>query len=432
MKNIFNYIILLFLVPCVLVAMEQETQPSYNHGHKPNPNKTNTKLTETRISHKKFDDFIASIDDSINKEYASNPILGFIAEQRLSEADMDNIIKKKVNENCIYNGNKLVMNNKIIIPLYEKNTFFKKAIDHFTELASQNIKKVTYDSLATITDPETIQPTSQLNELPRKVKKFVMNKAQEQIQHSYDLTLVHTQNEKINCFDISVSTDLAVTGSDSSIRLWNLKRGEWCLTTLSEEAVGICFSTNGSHITAMQRGPIIKQWKINGSQLICTHRYQFNVDTLHYLSYMQYLTNNIVLAMMNNQRSKQRTTGTKYRYGHISVQFNHDKTVAISDLTVSPITYVEESNTFDQDPYYVSAESNIPAPLKITKKNCHTLYLCELAIQNHQDTLSLENIEQSQQYQQLTEYEKAIITAKIEEKRTELGKKTRQKNITTL
>src|SRR5438552_9200090 len=146
---------------------------------------------------------------------------------------MDNIIKE-ANENCRYNGNKIVMNNEIIVPLYEKNTFFKKAIDHFTELASQNVKKVTYDSLATITNTEIEQPTSQLNELPRGIKKFVMNKAQEQIQHSYDLTLAHTQNEKINCFDISVPTDLAVTGSDSSIRLWNLKRGEWCLATLSE------------------------------------------------------------------------------------------------------------------------------------------------------------------------------------------------------
>ena len=339
---------------------------------------------------------------------------------------MDNIIKE-ANENCRYNGNKIVMNNEIIVPLYEKNTFFKKAIDHFTELASQNVKKVTYDSLATITNTEIEQPTSQLNELPRGIKKFVMNKAQEQIQHSYDLTLAHTQNEKINCFDISVPTDLAVTGSDSSIRLWNLKRGEWCLATLSEEAVGICFNMKGSHVTAMQRGPIIKQWKINGSQLICTHSHQLNVGTLPYLSYMQYLTNNMVLVMIKDQQSRYRTTGEKYRYGYIAVQFNHDKTVSVSDITASPITYVEESNAFDQDPYSVrDTRPFFIKSLPITKKNCRALYLCELAIQNHQDTLSLENIEQSLQYKELTEYEKAIITAKIEERRTELGKKTRQ------
>ena len=183
MKNIFNHIIFLFLMPCALVAMEEQTNPTYNHSHKPNPNKTNTELTETRISHKELDDFVANIDDSISKKYASNPILSFIAEQRLTAIDMDNIIKE-ANENCRYNGNKIVMNNEIIVPLYEKNTFFKKAIDHFTELASQNVKKVTYDSLATITNTEIEQPTSQLNELPRGIKKFVRTSPQKTAWYS--------------------------------------------------------------------------------------------------------------------------------------------------------------------------------------------------------------------------------------------------------
>jgi WD40 repeat protein len=413
MKYILKNILFLSFILSPLIAMEDDRLvPLYKKREK-----TNTSATKKSNSH-------AVLDRAINKKYTENSLQNILTKWRPTDSDMFGIVDT-VTLACYPTE----ISDKTTASLYEKNNFFKQALDYFAKSASNDIKHVTYNTLSSITNPETNQRTLELNLLPLAVKKFVMHKAQEQIERSYDLILAHSENESINCFHVSASTGLAVTASDESIRLWNLNKGEMCLVTLPEGAYLICFSPDGSHIIglAAEKKTTFKQWEINDSQLILTHTYHYKMNAntdgafQYMFEYIKYFTNNLIL--LTGKRWKE-TSNTYTKYFHTLIQCNEDGTTTNVGSTDTPLCDGECDHTFKKFPYY-AGEEYITTSLIVTKNNCRALYLCELAIRNHRDILSLKNIEQAQQYEELTDYEKALITAEIEKKRTELGKRTR-------
>jgi hypothetical protein len=77
----------------------------------------------------------------------------------------------------------------------------------------------------------------------------------------------------------------------------------------------------------------------------------------------------------------------------------------------------EDFGGFLTDKYagYIDDENNT---LWIIKKKCAPLYICKQAIKNNTNLDTLDNILKSQQYQQLTGYEKSLINQEITQEKS--------------
>jgi hypothetical protein len=364
---------------------------------------TNTGLSEEAI--------VTKISEAINKEYTSDNYLydSFISLQ-LSPKDFLDIIQ-------IAQVHYPHITDTAINKLYDQNYFFKKSINYFITQASQNLEKITANNITTIANPKNDQPTLELNKPLLPIKTYVMNQALRQIQYNYDIVLKGEHKNHIHTFAVCEVTDQAATSSfderdkfNSQFLLWDLKTGKLGHTFDEPDPIHIlAFNPNGSCIAgAMYKQNAIKVWGTKTKKLIhklsCSHSikslsYSPTGSILNALRYyddasLPTLITQWILTPTDNKAGEQINCFEVFSGNFYDSSFRGNIYTA-----KHPFLYLTTPET----------------ELRITKKNCGSLYLCMQAIKKTHN-LKRELIESSAPYHQLTSLEKTKINNEISKK----------------
>ena len=353
---------------------------------------------------------ITTIDTAINKEYGSQYFLGIIAPKLATEEVFDIV-------NIAYqtHGHTFYYNDNLIATLYAKNELFKQAIDSFITQAHNNLESLNIGNLEIIEDPQRPQPNTQLNPLPSQIRSYVMRRALEQINHTYDIILTgHTRT--IRRFDICEATHQAATaGYDYTFRLWDLATGKLTHTINEEKWVKqIKFNHDGSQVATSYKKHSIIIWCPKTGNALHTIIHPFPIQRICYAH-----PENFILAVLGRDNSDKK---------YISRWSTQTKNILAAKPTDS--TYFDDaSSTPDYKGTIYTAdhpENNIIASqteLCVKKHNCGALYLLEKSIEKTQNkgNLTIEALANSQSYKNSTTLEKEIAFGELRKKAAALS-----------
>lgn len=290
------------------------------------------------------------------------------------------------------------------IEKFAQNTdsLFGNSVQLYVEQAHVNhYKKVTCDTLATITNPSVQQPLKILNNLPIPLKKYIMQKGYDEINESYSCFEL---SDNINSFDINSKAHLAATSNnhDCLFQLWDLttKRAE----TIPKKSVcgGVKFSSNGD-------------------QLITVTLAQTNATTVD-IDIWDTLTKSLIHTVQ---------TPTLLNYFSLENESTEFSTLILLDQTSNLSLYRITKNAPPALLLSVKTQISSIQPIKlwgnyslarnpqkklVIKKKCTAYFLCLQAIRNTERKESLENIYATLPYATLDQQAKQLINAKIKEK----------------
>jgi hypothetical protein len=313
--------------------------------------------------------------------------------------------------------------------LYTKNVIFKNAIDHFSTIAFKNIQNANCTTLSTIENPALQQASPQLNRLCYALKKCIIDKAMKKIDHSYEMQLVG-HNHLIDEFRCNAPHDLVATASskENTIRVWNLKSAATFLHVPIQNILRhFALTEDGSYLIvceAMATQPNINHivgWDLS------TKTTAWSLEQAETINRIRSTSNSPeqIIAFFTTAY----TDSTRTHNQHLWIIRNNTPHYLASMTNVkaaddSAINYDYRSQTTYhkkytlKNPMYMIGERS--STLFVIKHNCPAVYLCEQAIKNNKHRASLEQVKNSQAYQQLTEYEKNMIQQKITQKTVEL------------
>ena len=376
------------------------------------------KYTQTNQKNTTPEDILNTIDALINEEhnlknsFFNSVTLAFgipLTTERMN--DICAIVEKKHPEH---------LTDSFITSLYEKNKLFAQIIDFFTLQATKNLALITTDNIKIIENSTKQQPTRILNKLPLALKTYVMNRALEQTQHSYEIILSGYHKERIITFDICELTDQAVTSSfnpdatipahkpNNLLLLWDLKTGN--PTHVFDEPTPIsllAFNPNGSCIAgSLFYTNAIKVWCAKTGQPLHYFPSTYGIYSLAYSE----PTGTILTAVCPHIDPEQ----ARISQWMIATPTESDTRECINCSFIFDGRGARSS--FDSNKYQASHPiTYLTVPrnkLYITKKNCNSLYLCQQAIKNTPH-LKPGQIEKSASYHQLTSLEMTAINTKI-------------------
>ena len=205
------------------------------------------------------DPIIAKIDSIITEKIT--PQLTFLQRSTgysYSESDYCRIIK---DTEATFSECMVEVTEDRLDMLYNQNYPVARALDYYIECASENINRVTLTTIQTIKDSTKQQFIVALNTLSPSIKKFVMDRALQNINYTYDIIL--KTGKCIMAFDICEYTHQAAISNfgpknrnstkstntlatknkscsqSSRVKLWNLKSGKVIHTLEKKDRVCI-------------------------------------------------------------------------------------------------------------------------------------------------------------------------------------------------
>jgi len=405
---IITFTLITLCIPFFLGSMDIPLEPIYKKESKKEKDTTPISL----------EDLITTIDNEINKKYASNGLITLLfTGPCLTKDDMLNIF-----DFITQHENIPLSQSKLLQKLYDKNNLVRASVNYFITLAKKNFSEVTQNTLQIVENPKLQQKTIPLNKIPARLKTCIINSALSQIEHSYNIDL-SGHPSPITCFDICATADLAAVGCENNtIYLWDLKTVTCPLMIKALQQINqVCFNSSGSKIIALLDHKTIKIWDCSQEiptpiiienkhwieNIACAHNKKHSTKTIfHAIANEQdYHHLKIITFTIKNHRIK-RTTATLY-----------------AKASNTSLTYYESIST--KYPYSASNDLTTPlfqklTTLSIKKQDCSPLYLCEQVIKNTQGEILFEKIKESLSYQKLTEHEKEMVKTKITAKNTAL------------
>jgi hypothetical protein len=355
---------------------------------------------------------INAIDEKINKKYSEEYIPDFLKKLGLTAEEKHDILTI-TNECCERSNTQL--STQLINDLYKKNMFFEAAIDYFGDFARQNINSVTYKTIDTINNPANQQPIPQLNTIPQSIKKYVMKTVCKEISASYNIPLAH--DRAVRLFAIHPKSDTVASYCyDNALYLWDLKTGCIKKTINNHPNIdSIQFNQDGSLIALISnlltknfcKKSHIQIRNSTTAERIATIKQN---DHVYFAAFVQGQSNTVATFMLEeNSKYKRRD-----RVMHLWKLNEQNKYIHIGSLP--PLPWLGEhfiEFLSDKKKYDGNLDEEDHKIIQITAKKCPALYLCIQALHNHKDANTHNIIEQSQTYQQLTEYEKQLVIKKI-------------------
>ena len=281
--------------------------------------------------------------------------------------------------------------------LYEKNNFFAKAIDYFSNFARQNLDNVTCNTINIVNNPTLEQPIQQLNMLPLPIKKYTMLRVRDEIKLNYKITLL--LSDTVHLFKICPSTDVIATQSkDKKLTLWNLKTG-LLINTLPENdpLLLICFSADGSrmgtavHYKTSDDRPMsrIKIWDPLLQKLLYVITQK---SFVYHIDFIQGAQNNILTVFTQKKHHEQKNR----RLTLWSLTLNKEKPKRLGHT--SPLPWRgDQLVEINNEKYKVCVHSEDESIVCIKKKNCTALHICKQAIENNTRLETLNKINSKKQ-----------------------------------
>jgi WD40 repeat protein len=351
------------------------------------------------------------IDTKISKAYEGyKELFDFLTLLHVTKKDAFDIMQL-TNLHCQKMNTPL--HNTLIDALCKKNIFFNEAINYFSTSVHKNIDQVTYKTIDIVDNPTAEQPSPEFNNIPQEIREYIMQKVHDEIDLWYEIPLPHP--DAVHRFAIHPATDRAITYSfDYQLRVWDLTTASIFFTCMGDNAIDLV------------------QFNENGSLFATASRYRtYNSDEISYIKIYDLIAQKLLLTMQHDARvyhvkfiknsPLQLTTFGKkkidgYKHAIVTLWHLNTKKPSTYDSKISP-WQGKNFNFFASDKYagYVDDDENT---VRIIKKKCAPLYICKQAIKNNTDVNTLDTIPRSQQYHQLTQYEKQLISTKIEQEKS--------------
>jgi WD40 repeat protein len=238
----------------------------------------------------------------------------------------------------------------------------------------------------------------------------------------YEMTL--PLSSAVILFEICPSIDVIATFSkDKKLNLWDLTTGLHINSFQENNSINVIhFNTDGSlmgtvfhYTTAESSRPksCIKIWEPLLQQLLHTIKQD---NFVYHIDFTQGAADTVLTIFSQEHHDQQHKTLTLWLLkkedhkllGHTSpLPWRGDQLSGISNEKYKGFTHPDDNSK-----------------ICVIKKNCSALYLCKQAIENNTHLDALQNIPLSKTYSQLTEYEKDIVSKKIDEKITQSKKMT--------
>ncbi len=355
---------------------------------------------------------INAIDEKINKKYSKNFIPDFATTLGLTEEEKHDIAT--IASACCEKNN-TQLSTQLINDLRKKNIFFDAAIDYFSDFAHQNINNVTYTTIDTVNNPANQQPIPQLNTIPQPIKKYIIKTVYKEMGASYNIPLVH--DRAVRLFAIHPKSDtVASYCHGNTLHLWDLKTGAEKKKIVNHPNIDFMQFNHDGSLIALISNLLTKNFckksriQIRNSttaERIATIKQDNHV---YFANFVQGQSNSTIATFMLEENSKYKR---RDRVMHLWQLNEQNKYIHIGSLP--PLPWLGEhfiEFLSDKKKYEGSLDEENNRVIHITAKKCPALYLCTQAIYNHKETNTRNIIEQSQTYQQLTEYEKQLVIKK--------------------
>lgn len=412
MKHAF--LVLLLLITQHIAAMDQA------------PVKTN-RASQTNNNNAALDEIITNIDAKINEKYLRSSFLEQLSITVKSHKDYCNII---ATPKQIYPT--VAFNEKLLDKLSAKNSIFAQAVDYFVKLARTNFENVTPITLNTVNNPEALQPIPDFNGIDQSIKKYILLRASNQIDHA--CTIKIASGAPVIDFDICPATDtIAISTGENKhscrLRLWDLKTADPLYTFEEENPVHyVCFNTPGNQLAtlvAIADKRKIKIWNPLSKQLL--HIIEPDCENPPYaLVYNDHPTNHLLHACyyIYTQTSEAKVTTETWitNTEHcLSCGSSELEIYADTKMGVEKKPYRAFKSEWDSEVNKILIRTGFKAlALDVTKSNCTNLYLCLQATKKAQHTQSLTLVTSSNPFKTATRYEQNMITQSLEAKRKQL------------
>jgi WD40 repeat protein len=264
-----------------------------------------------------------------------------------------------------------------------------------------------------VDNPASEQCIPELTMFPQQIKEYILQKAHDEIDCGYEIPLKH-QNT-IHRFDIHSATDKAVTYSlDYTLRVWDLTTASVLFTLARDIAIDLVrFNYDGSLVATASRYITSTNDEISHVNIynIISRKLLHSIQHDARIYHIQFVQQSPSILIMF---SKKKCDDQNLKMV-TALRLNTKKPVA-HRLQVRP--WQKENfikSLSDKYAGYIEDEDNT---VRVIKKKCVPLYICTQAIYNSERLDKLDNILKSQQYQQLTKYEKQLIIKKIEQEKS--------------
>lgn len=335
---------------------------------------------------------IETIDTEINKQFKSNTqkAAQSIRISSLSEKKMFKIL-------AIVQQYNPTITTSFIKALKKKNDFFMKTITYFCELANKNLNCVTNNTLDIINNPLCQQPIAQLNKLILPFKQYAMAVAYKDIQFLHNVVFEGHTNS-IQSIDISKTAHLVASASeDESFRLWDFDNGKQLHVFEEKADCGyVRFNTDGSQLataTTCEHNPEKSRIMIWNTQ---SKKRLYKIETIGPITWIDFIP------------GKNETTlivAKPFSVSYYTLKKN-SKPVFLrtrnNGITTEKITSLNNSMDKNHN-WYIT-------------KNSRPLALCNQALNNINKEEDLATIELTVIYKNLSEHEKEIFKAKLNQK----------------
>ncbi len=366
------------------------------------------------------------IDKEINKKYHSHTaypdyINNFLNKFQLTQENMLDIVNS-ANTACEDDNTQL--SKKLITALRKKNILFNETITYFMNFARQNLDDVSYKTVQIIDDPQKKQPADQLNKIALPIKTYIMQTTRKEQCLEYDIPLIH---ERTVCsFAIHSKTDTAASYSyDEVLHIWNLKTGKEKIKLKKYPPIAfIQFNQDGSRIATISNYTGQDQAETSYIRILNSQTaeqlYKIKQNNyVYHFNFMQDAHNMLAIFTLKENSKDSRQDRIMYLW-----QLN-DKNEYIQNGSSLPLPWrCERFAEFlsDTKKYGGFIDESNGKILHITAKKGIAFHLCTNAIQNHNNMGSLEEINSSNPYKKLTEYEKQLVAQKIIKRKTQIHK----------
>ena len=364
-------------------------------------------------------DLIDQLHEEINKQFPIISLSEFLGVYFVSESDYLTVIK--IVENRLQHNN--TSNTNIFDMLSAKNPLFKKMLSHFVDIAIENFKNVSPDTLDTITNSTATQSTQELNCITNHLlKKYIMDLAENAIKQSYTMYFRPENQSEIIAFALSANTDTMAISTGSRIsphrlELMNLKTGKK-ENDLDETnpALHLCFNTSGSQLATVintKKGPMIKMWNMATKHPLWTMtNYTYIPEKIIYSDDTENLC--LFIGKKTGQKKYDLSEYTLDIFTSLDSQ-NPTRQGMLTKL------FDDKNTPIVQNPYTVHKKNS--QCITVTKQGCIALALCTLATQRATNEQHLSLIESSEALRKsTTHYETNLIKSNIIEKKQKISR----------
>ena len=403
--NLIIFLALSFSVPIFLFPADKKIELQTIRTYQSEQNIKTSK--QTWSSENGLKEIIQTIDTAINKKYQPTFLRSF------SSPNPEDCIKIINTMQECYSTSTFNITDSLINELMKKNKHFTDAIAFLVRCAFSNMHNVTPSTLKTVEDLDKEQPILALNQIPLAIKLYVMKRAQNKIDYSYDISL-QAPHYLLLC-DICHQKDFAIIyQKNGDLIKCDLHNNSYAMVTTIKNVSNLAINPSGTQLAlatyeeseSSLTDHTILIWDLINKIILNTIPLDGIPVTIGYITNdLPYST--LYVFLINFTR------------GFRIFQWNitHEKIEAVGVIPSAKKSDYNDDMKKYRGKYTFFDPKKLPlnfSSINITKDNCASLYLCFRAFQSARSQKDIDTIRSSSSYASLTSHEQDLLNNKMQ------------------